>query len=355
MRDYGKVAPTFWTRGSGKALRGNPLAQVVALYLFTSPGASMTGLYYLPLPTLCHETGLAHGAARESLKKLAELDLAFYDEAEGLVWVPEMAKYQIGPSLRAGDKRIRGVEREVETFRGHRFFSDFVARYKDAYLLAIEAPSGVFASPIEAPSKPHRSQDKYDLAPAHELARVPAPEGGAGGGLSHDLPPGVKLGSPDAIHRRPIAAVRLPDGPAATAIHEAMVAEPSLATVATVGLANRIAQETVNKKPLPEVLESIRAAAGKAADQAAGDNQLKQSDLINLVCGYATKPRPMARASPGRGSGSSGGIPDDVGRFGTEGELHAKSEARAARFQRDAAAAPVSQVDLELFPKAVGA
>ena len=48
MRDYGKVSPGFWIGETGKALRGDMEAQIVALYLMTSPHATMTGVYHCP-------------------------------------------------------------------------------------------------------------------------------------------------------------------------------------------------------------------------------------------------------------------------------------------------------------------
>ncbi|MFT3789627.1 MAG: hypothetical protein QM741_00825 [Rudaea sp.] len=58
MRDYGKVSPQFWIGKTGKRLRGNLEAQIVAMYLMTAPAASMTGVYYCPLVSIAHETGL---------------------------------------------------------------------------------------------------------------------------------------------------------------------------------------------------------------------------------------------------------------------------------------------------------
>ena len=52
MRDYAKVSPAFWTRGSGKRLRGNIHAQLLGLYVVTCPNANMLGIYYLPEPTI---------------------------------------------------------------------------------------------------------------------------------------------------------------------------------------------------------------------------------------------------------------------------------------------------------------
>ncbi len=152
MRDYGKVVPTFWTRGSGKALRGDPCAQVVAVYLFSCPTSHVTGLFYMPFPVLCHETGLSAEQATSALTRLAEAGIAHYDAAADLVWLPEMAHYQIAESMKAEDRRVRGVEKAIEKFRGHPFFEAFLCRYSEAYSLTEARPLvRVTEGPYQAP------------------------------------------------------------------------------------------------------------------------------------------------------------------------------------------------------------
>ena len=73
MRDYAIVSPRFWIGTTGRELRRlGPEVQVVALYLLTAPHSNMIGLYYLPIPTLCHETGARHGKGLPSPSKPLE-------------------------------------------------------------------------------------------------------------------------------------------------------------------------------------------------------------------------------------------------------------------------------------------
>lgn len=163
MRDYGKVVSTFWTRGSGKQLRGDKAAQVLALHLFTSPGSTMTGLYYLTVPSLSHETGLTLDEISAAFGKLAALDIAHYDADAELVWVPEMARYQIDEKLDPKDRRVKGVEREISAFKGHRFFDAFVARYREPFGLVTKglgSPLQGVAPSSKAPCEPLVSQDQ---------------------------------------------------------------------------------------------------------------------------------------------------------------------------------------------------
>ena len=117
MRDYGKITPAFWCGGTGRQLRGQADLQRVALYLVTGPSANMIGLYYLPLPTLQHEVGISKQRALKALRKLSEIGFADYDTVSEYVWVREMARFQIGESLKPNDNQVRGVEKELEKHR----------------------------------------------------------------------------------------------------------------------------------------------------------------------------------------------------------------------------------------------
>lgn len=154
MRDYGKVAGTFWTRGSGKELRGDRDSQVLALYLMTAPASSMIGLYHIALPTMAHETGLSIEGASKALQRLSELGIAYYDDGDELVWIPRMPFWQIAQSLSPIDKRVKGIKDAIQQFRGHRFYWDFVRLYNDCYHLELEAPPKGLERGLEAPPKP---------------------------------------------------------------------------------------------------------------------------------------------------------------------------------------------------------
>ena len=160
MRDYAKVAPTFWTGETGRQLRKCPDAQRVAFYLLTCPSANMIGLYYLPIPTLMHELGMTRQGASKALRRLSEGAFAHHDEGTDHVWIPEMARYQLGETLKEGDKRIIAVKKILNENRKCMFFNDFMKKYGDAYCLDFEAPSKPLRSPSEAPSKPESSEQR---------------------------------------------------------------------------------------------------------------------------------------------------------------------------------------------------
>ena len=133
MRDYGKISPQFWIGETGKALRGNPSAQVIAMYLMTSPHATMTGVFHCPLIYIAHETGLPIEGASKGLQRLIEVEYCTYDEASDTVFVHEMAKYQIGESLSPNDKQVKGVQKQFDNLPQGRIKQEFFARYAKAF------------------------------------------------------------------------------------------------------------------------------------------------------------------------------------------------------------------------------
>jgi hypothetical protein len=193
MRAYSSFAPTFWTGDTGRAIKARGRdALVMAAYLFTGPSATMYGLYYLPLPTLCHEAGFTPEEARATLDVLADLRFAFYDAEAQLVWVPTMPRWQIGSALHPNDKRVKGIERYLRPFLGHAFARDFIKRYGRAYSLSIRATGKALRSPFGPPPKPGTGTE---TGSGTGSTTPPTPPAGAGGSGPEPDPPSGHTGN----------------------------------------------------------------------------------------------------------------------------------------------------------------
>ena len=155
MRDYSKVSSVFWTGKTGKSLRGDMQAQVIAMYLLTSPHANMIGVFRCPIIYMAHETGSPIEGASKGLQTLVEGGFCSYDEDEELVWVHNMAKHQIGDELAAADKRVKSIQKQYENLPECRIKQGFYEKYKAAFNLAKNGKNTKpLPSPSEAPSKP---------------------------------------------------------------------------------------------------------------------------------------------------------------------------------------------------------
>lgn len=160
MRDYSKVGPQFWIGKTGKKLRAaGPAAQLVGLYLMTSPHSNMTGLYYVSRESIAHETGLGMEGASKGLQSCIEVGFCSYDAESEMVWVHEMAFYQIAEKLSANDKRSAGVQNEYDALPDNPFLGKFFEKYGAAFNMKRNR-GAVDNNPIEAPSKPLRSQEQ---------------------------------------------------------------------------------------------------------------------------------------------------------------------------------------------------
>ena len=157
MREYSKVSAQFWTGKTGRSLRGDMQTQIVALYLMTSPHSNMIGVFNCPVIYISHETGSPLEGAYEGLKKLIEGGFCTYDEDSETVWIHEMAKFQIGDSLKASDNRVKDIHKQYENLPEGPIKQGFYAKYRDSYHLP---ESGECDSPFQAPSKPLPSQEQ---------------------------------------------------------------------------------------------------------------------------------------------------------------------------------------------------
>lgn len=182
MRDYSTVSPQFWLGKTGRKLRkAGPEAQVVAFYLMTSPHANMLGLYYLPVIYLAHETGLGIQGASKGLKRTIEAGFCSYDEQTEMVWVHEMAAYQVGSTLKATDKRCAGVRNEYRSLPENPYLSAFFERYKLDFHLTdcreiIAEKQGASKGLSSQEQEQEQEQDQNTLVHGEKTASEPGPD-----------------------------------------------------------------------------------------------------------------------------------------------------------------------------------
>jgi hypothetical protein len=145
MRDYARLAPTFWTRGTGKNLRGDKASQVLALYLMSAPAGGITGVFYLSVATIINDTGLSASEVTEGLARLSRERFAAYDKHAEMVWVPGLARHQIGEAMSGTkDKRHASFIRELRQAGSHPFALECLLTYRDTFGL----PGGIVDSSV---------------------------------------------------------------------------------------------------------------------------------------------------------------------------------------------------------------
>lgn len=179
MREYGVVSPMFWIGETGRALRKNPNAQRVAIYLMTAPSSEMTGVFYCPLSSILNDVGVfeaplkplispSEGAlegvysplegVKQAILTLMKLDFCFYDFESEFVFVKEMARWQVGESLKEKDNRVVGLRKYVKSMPKP-IAARFIERYNEDFKLGFDLENYAEwykgkPSPSKAPSKP---------------------------------------------------------------------------------------------------------------------------------------------------------------------------------------------------------
>ena len=127
-RDYAKICPTFWTGRTGRAITAEgETVTLVALYLLTSPHASPTGLYRLPVAYATEDTGLDRESYTAALGRLEAV--GFLARDGDLVWIRRMGEYQIADEIKPRDGRRAWVEKALHPYRASPLYAHFFARY----------------------------------------------------------------------------------------------------------------------------------------------------------------------------------------------------------------------------------
>lgn len=130
MRDYFRASPTFWRRGTGKRLRGDAAAQLVAWYLMVPPDGGLTGIFACSIESMARDIGLARPEVEAALVRLDKEDFAYFDPSEEIVWVVGTTKHQIPDGINSRkDNRWTSIVRELRQAGSHEFVGFFVAKY----------------------------------------------------------------------------------------------------------------------------------------------------------------------------------------------------------------------------------
>lgn len=156
MRDYSKVSPQFWYGKTGKALKAKGSeAVIVALYLMTCQHANMLGLYHLNVAYIAPDTGLSSEGALKGLQGACEAGFCRFDEASEVVWVIEMAAYQVGERLEPKDNQCKGIQRQYDALPDNPFLPAFYERYGAAFCMTnCRGATKPLRTPSKAPKKP---------------------------------------------------------------------------------------------------------------------------------------------------------------------------------------------------------
>lgn len=119
---YKNIHDCFWTDSKVRKLGKDE--KLLLLYLITSPHSHYTGVYYLPKELMRLEAGVDPD---KSLTALINKEFVRYDEENLIIWVVNMAKYQMNGKSK---QLIQGAIRHVEATESP-LAEEFMMYYKE--------------------------------------------------------------------------------------------------------------------------------------------------------------------------------------------------------------------------------
>lgn len=114
MAEYRQIHTHTWKDTWFLGLKPNQ--KLLFVYLFSNERVSLSGIYELPLPVICFETGLAEDEVTNILVAFQQDGKVYYDRAESVIWVVNLPRYQgttsykLAPKIKADIDRVPDCE-----------------------------------------------------------------------------------------------------------------------------------------------------------------------------------------------------------------------------------------------------
>lgn len=153
---YRKIDTSIWTDPRVRAL--GPPEKLLFVYLITNNHSHVSGIYYLPIPLICHELGLSEEQFGWGIDTLSKGYLALYDTPSEVVWVVNMLRKQ-----GSGQKIIQSVASQLRTLHKCPLIGRYLKHYaelKIPYRYPIEGASQVGVKEQEQEQEQERDTQK---------------------------------------------------------------------------------------------------------------------------------------------------------------------------------------------------
>jgi hypothetical protein len=141
---YRTIDPECWIDKKVRQLEAE--VKLLWVYLITNSHTHLSGLYYLPIPFIIHETGLTDKSVRRGLKALNEALMIYYDDENELIWIVNMLKRQKGVTAKNRNAWV-SIVNQLTMFSHSELVNLFMNKYNDLGL-PFEVPDKPLASPL---------------------------------------------------------------------------------------------------------------------------------------------------------------------------------------------------------------
>lgn len=119
---YRTIESSLWTDPKIKKL--SPDGKLLFVYLITNTHTHVSGIYYLPMVTISHETGYPIDTLSEVVRELISEKLIKIDPELDVFWVINMFRYQ-----GRGTKNLRSAKNQLESLHKSCLINDFLQAY----------------------------------------------------------------------------------------------------------------------------------------------------------------------------------------------------------------------------------
>ncbi len=122
---YRTIDTALWTDPKVRKLTST--GKLLFVYLITNSHAHVSGIYYLPIPTILFELGLSEIGYRKGIEGVSSPGLVRIDEKTSVVWVKNMLHYQGGRA--SGEKLLRAAANNLDNLHNSCLIEEFLQRY----------------------------------------------------------------------------------------------------------------------------------------------------------------------------------------------------------------------------------
>lgn len=160
MADYRQIHTRIWKDSWFLGLA--PAEKLLFIYLFANERASVAGIYELPRPVICFETGLDQAVVKAGLETFVAAGKAFYDDE--IVWVVNLRKYNDSGSSKV---KVR-LDKDFATVRDGTVKTLYAQHYQLSYPIQQED-----RAQIPYPSTESEQEQEKDKEKEQEQEQIP--------------------------------------------------------------------------------------------------------------------------------------------------------------------------------------
>jgi hypothetical protein len=161
MADYRQIHTRIWKDSWFLGLAS--AEKLLFIYLFANERASVAGIYELPRPVICFETGLDEAVVMAGLETFAAAGKVFYDDE--IVWVVNLRKFNDSGSRKV---KVR-IEKDFATVRDGTVKTLYAQHFQLRYPIQQKDRPQIPYPPTESEQEQEQEKEQEQIPDAPQL------------------------------------------------------------------------------------------------------------------------------------------------------------------------------------------